>query len=315
MSVSARRIFIVAALAWVALAGPSPADQGAVQGEIKYYPSYGLITMDMQATGLFQTPDGKPGLRGEYFNNRKLKGEPVMVRVDPEIQFHWRGHGGTPPDERFGEDVSVRWSGVFGPAPATGNYQFNIFSGDAVRVWLGGEPAIDNWRPHMPRTDTASARLEKGDSLEVRIDLSERGGNTFCRFGWDFLNVYWEEFFGVSRNHPETGIFRDEWDGGFGKVVFRPAGRSYVDFQCWYGAEFIRRGIGLYYDNTFPKAAWNPGTTTAYRHADGTIHPTARMWWHRDYLRRIWTLHQQMAPAEARRGVDGAAVYLERKNK
>ncbi|MBS3764298.1 MAG: hypothetical protein KGZ25_13455, partial [Planctomycetes bacterium] len=78
-------------------------------------------------------------------------------------------------------------------------------------------------------------------------------------FSWrgqpDYRNVYWEEFFSVSWHHPETQMFLDEWYGD-SRFGFRPS-KSYLDFQCWYGAEFIRRGIGLYFDNTFPKGASN----------------------------------------------------------
>ena len=36
-----------------------------------------------------QTPDGKQGAFGEYFNNRDMKGEPVFTRIDDNINFYW----------------------------------------------------------------------------------------------------------------------------------------------------------------------------------------------------------------------------------
>ncbi|MGQ9596720.1 MAG: hypothetical protein ACUVQY_06935 [Thermoproteota archaeon] len=32
---------------------------------------------------------GKHGLRGEYYDNRDLKGEPVLTRIDEEVNFDW----------------------------------------------------------------------------------------------------------------------------------------------------------------------------------------------------------------------------------
>ncbi|MBS3764647.1 MAG: hypothetical protein KGZ25_15215, partial [Planctomycetes bacterium] len=116
----------------------------------------------------------------------------------------------------------------------------------------------------------------------------------------DFLNVYWEEFHGVSRNHPETQVFKNEWSGRYGYGGVHPLAPSYLDFQCWYGAEFIRRGIGLYFDNTFPKQGKDPVTTNAYRLPNGSIQASANMWRHREYLKRIWILHQQLAPAKTK---------------
>ena len=129
---------------------------------------------------------------------------------------------------------------------------------------------------------------------------------TFClntarqagRSAW--MNVYWEEFHNVSRFHPETQVFGNEWSGGYGKGSVHPLTESYLDFQCWYGAEFIRRGVGLYFDNVFPKRTYDTLTTQAYRNDAGFLQPSANMWRHRRYLKRIWILHQQLAPAEGK---------------
>ena len=114
----------------------------------------------------------------------------------------------------------------------------------------------------------------------------------------DFQSWYWEEFHSVSRHHPETQVFGNEWSGGYRKGSVHPLAPSYLDFQCWYGAEFIRRGIGLYFDNTYPKQAHDPLTTAAYRRPDGRIQASASMWRHREYFKRIWVLHQQLAQPE-----------------
>jgi hypothetical protein len=118
----------------------------------------------------------------------------------------------------------------------------------------------------------------------------------------DFRTVYWEEFHGVSAYHPETRVFGNEWSGRYTTRKDLPPRnlsslpRSYIDFACWYAAEFIRRGIGIYFDNTFPKTGYDLLTTEAYRLPNGAIQPTAKMWSHRNYFRRIWTLHRQLAP-------------------
>jgi hypothetical protein len=74
---------------------------------------------------------------------------------------------------------------------------------------------------------------------------------------------------------------------------------SYRDFACYYGAEWIKRGIGLYFDNAFPSRAYDPLTTAAYRAPNGQIQPSAGMWARREYLRRVWTMHRTLAPADA----------------
>jgi len=110
--------------------------------------------------------------------------------------------------------------------------------------------------------------------------------------------VYWEEFVCTSPSHPEYETFGTEWDGGIQRRMTGGITPSYRDFAVWYGAEFVRRGIGLYFDNSFPERAYDPITTTAYRLEDGRIQPTGGIWARREYLKRIWTIHQQLTPAE-----------------
>lgn len=114
------------------------------------------------------------------------------------------------------------------------------------------------------------------------------------------MSVYWEECVRTSFTHPETKTFGWEWTGG---QSWSPNfTRSYQDFACWYGAEFLRRGVGLYFDNTFPEPAVDPRTSTAYRlerlePGRGTsVQCSAGMWSRRKYFRRIWTLHRQLPP-------------------
>jgi hypothetical protein len=103
----------------------------------------------------------------------------------------------------------------------------------------------------------------------------------------------WEEFVQTLSGHAEYDTFGSEWDGGIRRAITGGIVPSYRDFAVWYAREFIRRGIGVYFDNSFPERAYDPITTSAYRLPDGRIQPSAGIWHRRDYLRRVWTLHKQ----------------------
>lgn len=197
-------------------------------------------------------------------------------------------------------------------------------------TWLGSVWAGTGGRPDMGGTypvgkdmsilnKMQELRMNGGNAgrfLDIWLERSEKiaefGDTQWKRFrgqsrrslqrsagvGRDYLNMYWEEFHRVSRTHPETTVFGNEWSGGYGKGSMHTLAPSYIDFQCWYGAEYLRRGIGLYFDNTFPKRTGDVDTTAAYRRPGGVIQPSANMWRHREYLKRIWILHKQLAPAE-----------------
>ena len=76
--------------------------------------------------------------------------------------------------------------------------------------------------------------------------------------------VYFEEH-QTNGAYPEVAEFIDEWsDNSFAhsasSTIRRPGDRrsaanprSYRDFAVFYANEWMKRGVGIYYDNTFPK--------------------------------------------------------------
>ena len=152
---------------------------------------------------------------------------------------------------------------------------------------LPADLPMDEKVPGTDKTKEGLISLVRGPSLHRMANRPE------------FQCVYWEEFHSTYGGHPEMEIFRDEWTGDHtsGTGLLAP---SYQDFACWYGAHFLRRSLGLYLDNAFPKRAYDPLTTPAYRLPNGQMQPSAGMWAHREYLKRLWVLHQQIRIDEAK---------------
>jgi beta-glucosidase len=63
------------------------------------------------------------GLKAEYFAGDSLEGEPVITRVDPQIDFDWTSVSPLPGHSENG--FAVRWTGVLVP-PAAGRYEFTL---------------------------------------------------------------------------------------------------------------------------------------------------------------------------------------------
>ena len=121
------------------------------------------------------------GLKGEYFNNINLSGEPVLTRVDKRIDFNWRS--GSPAPQVKNECFSVRWTGKM-KVKESGIYQIGTISDDGSRVYLDGEILVNNWRDHGPETRKQSVYLEKGKVYDLRIEFYERRGGAVMKFGW-----------------------------------------------------------------------------------------------------------------------------------
>ena len=67
---------------------------------------------------------------------------------------------------------------------------------------------------------------------------------------------------------------------------------SYQEFSLWFHNEWLKRGIGLYWDNTYPSISTNTRMTAAYRTEDGAIQPAMALWNQREYMKRTWNLLQ-----------------------
>ncbi|MCX8183756.1 MAG: glycoside hydrolase family 3 C-terminal domain-containing protein [Crenarchaeota archaeon] len=125
------------------------------------------------------------GLKGEYFDNRELKGEPVLTRVDEQVSFNW---GTGSPGPRLPEDnFSVRWTGRL-VAPKTGVFEIGLASDDGARLWLDGKLLIDSWRDRGVTLDIVTVRLEKGRQYEVKIEYYEHVGDAAAFLLWDHVD-------------------------------------------------------------------------------------------------------------------------------
>ncbi|MEM2946090.1 MAG: glycoside hydrolase family 3 N-terminal domain-containing protein [Thermoproteota archaeon] len=125
------------------------------------------------------------GLKAEYFNNRELKGEPVLTRVDEQVSFNWGTGSPGPgvPEDNF----SVRWTGRL-VAPKTGVFEIGLASDDGARLWLDGRLLIDSWRDRGVTLDLVTVRLEKGRQYEVKIEYYEHVGDAAVFLLWDHVD-------------------------------------------------------------------------------------------------------------------------------
>jgi len=132
----------------------------------------------------FRTPDGKPGLKAEYFQSLKLEGQPKLTRVDSMINFNWEDR--QPAKELGNDQYSVRWQGILIP-PVTRKYALVTASDDGVRLTINGKTVIDNWTDHATAIDSAYIELKAGVKYPITLEFYENGGSAVCQLGWDYF--------------------------------------------------------------------------------------------------------------------------------
>jgi hypothetical protein len=242
--------------------------------------------------------------RGEYYPNRYLMGDPVMVRDDKAIDFDWSTSA--PATAVPADGFSVRWtrSASF----AAGTYRFSARSDDGVRVWLDGELVIDQWRDAANTTFTAERTLNAGDHT-VRVEYYENGGTATVRFWWDIEAAYpdWRgEYWSNREMKGSPALVRNDVAIDFDWGVDAPGGvrKDDVAIRWTRMAEFdaatyrfhilVDDGARLWVDNRLVVDSWRDGAlrelTADYTMARGihglmvefyehTGEARIRVWW------------------------------------
>lgn len=130
---------------------------------------------------MLTTPEGKPGLKGDYFQGTKLRGKPVVTRTDREVNFEFNGESPAPGLAK--EDFSVRWTGTLTPKES-GSYQLGATGDDGYRLWLDDALLVEDWSTHGPSTKTAAVDLKKGQKYAIRLEYFQGGGGAVAKLVW-----------------------------------------------------------------------------------------------------------------------------------
>lgn len=150
---------------------------------VNYAPGYDFKAGQGEVIGasVLQTPDGKPGLEGHYYDNIDFKGEPKLVRVDPSVNFNWNqdAPGARIPRENF----SVRWTGYLVP-DSTETYELTTASDDGSRVTVDGKVIVDNWGPHGVQRRSGLINLEKGHRYAIEVEFTQGFGAAEVYLTW-----------------------------------------------------------------------------------------------------------------------------------
>ncbi|PWT96145.1 MAG: glucan 1,4-alpha-glucosidase [Blastocatellia bacterium] len=134
-----------------------------------------LYAQGMYPTGVFTEPVTAKAfaggsLRGEYFSNRELKGDPTVTRNDAQINFDWgplSPANGIPAD-----NFSVRWSGKL-LAPESGKYLIGFAGNGGARLLIDGQVVAEELTNRRTRTFTKEITLEGGRSYDLRFEYFE----------------------------------------------------------------------------------------------------------------------------------------------
>jgi beta-glucosidase len=155
--------------------------------EIRYAPGPGRVVPEFVVVppgALTSQSNGKEvqGLRGEYFDNSRLEGQPRLTRTDARMEFRWTLNApgrGIPYDW-----YSVRWTGTI-TAPAAGVHRIGVEANDGYRLYLDGKPVIDDWIKRSYGRRTVEISWTLGSRHDIKLEYFESTGNARLRLVWD----------------------------------------------------------------------------------------------------------------------------------
>ncbi|MEA3344688.1 MAG: glycoside hydrolase family 3 C-terminal domain-containing protein [Chloroflexota bacterium] len=129
-------------------------------------PSAFLRPMDVSA--------GQTGLTAAYYEEPEIEGEPALTRIDPVVDFLWKGRT---------DAFAARWTGLLVP-PLTGTYKLGVRGFSSYRLFLDEKLIAQYEGIHHPIAQTKDVQLEAGRFYDLRLDYVNRGLDPQVQLLW-----------------------------------------------------------------------------------------------------------------------------------
>jgi beta-glucosidase len=130
----------------------------------------------------FQDADGKQkGLKATYFGDTSVQKQPLITRIDTNIDFSWMDNspGGKIDEANF----SASWSGYL-KSPVTGKVALDIFGSSDFELYLDDKKTVSFSSIYGPGSNTNSVSLKQGQLYKVVIKYSNKGPSPQLKFSW-----------------------------------------------------------------------------------------------------------------------------------
>ncbi|MBC7387667.1 MAG: cellulase family glycosylhydrolase, partial [Opitutaceae bacterium] len=131
------------------------------------------------SVGKLYGPSGS-GLRGDYFDNSTLTGNPTLIKTDPVINFIWLS---SPSPIINPYLFSVRWTGKIEPLYSE-LYTFSTTSDDGVRLYVNNVLLIDNWTIHKSKINTAQIQLLANTKYDIKLEYFNDHNAAVMKLVW-----------------------------------------------------------------------------------------------------------------------------------
>lgn len=163
-------------------------DGSVVNGSVTIAAKDGLILLrDGGSPPPPPPPPAGTGLTGAYYNDANFGATQLkLTRLDPKINFNWLS--GSPAASIDPDTFSVRWTGFVQPTK-TETYTFYTVSDDGVRLWVNGQPIIDNWPAHTATTNKGTIALNANQKYAIKLEYYDNTGTSQIKLLWSSPSI------------------------------------------------------------------------------------------------------------------------------
>jgi beta-glucosidase len=141
----------------------------------------GIHNLTVIPSRYLQTPDGKQGACGEYFNNREMKGEPVFTRTDDNINFYWENL--SPKADLPDDDFGVKWTTYLVP-PETGTYYLGSWGSSGYSISVEGKEFLTYRDEHNAFYKEKAIDLKAGVKYKIEVFYRNYSGDADMKLLW-----------------------------------------------------------------------------------------------------------------------------------
>ena len=141
----------------------------------------GVHNLTVIPSRYLQTPDGRQGAIGEYFNNRDMKGEPLSQGL--MTRSISTGSIMSPTYDLPDDDFGVKWTTYLIP-PETGTYALGSWGSSYYEVHLEGKKIISERNEHHAFHKEYSVNLEAGKKYKIEVLYKNYAGDADMKLLW-----------------------------------------------------------------------------------------------------------------------------------
>jgi beta-glucosidase len=141
----------------------------------------GVHNLTVIPSRYLQTPDGKQGAFGEYYNNRAMQGEPAFTRRDDNINFYWENL--SPRADLPDDDFGVKWTTYLVP-PETGTYYLGSWGSSGYDINVEGEKFITYRGEHHAFHIEKAIEMKAGEKYRIEVFYRNYAGDADMKLLW-----------------------------------------------------------------------------------------------------------------------------------